>query len=186
MVHVRDEHARGVRTDMNLMHCPNCGNQSELDQKFCRKCGFNLEPVSKLIVNNPAAGQLKLEKAEREKLALRRMVSWMMWGMLILLIGVVVIVINKTFNLDPLIKLVGTFITLGGVSVTMYGLLDTMRGGTGRPKSGAIDMGSHTINSEETVKADTTRELGGRLPVPLPSVTERTTQLIGNQTKLNS
>ena len=153
------------------MHCPNCGNQSEIDQKFCRKCGFNLEPVSKLIVNNPAAGQLKLEKAEREKLALRRMVSWMMWGMLILLIGVVVIVINKTFNLDPLIKLVGTFITLGGVSVTMYGLLDTMRGGKGRPKS---------------VKADTTRELGGRLPVPLPSVTERTTQLIGNQTKLNS
>ena len=171
MAQVRYQHARGVRTDMNLMHCPNCGNQSELDQKFCRKCGFNLEPVSKLIVNNPAAGQLKLEKAEREKLALRRMVSWMMWGMLILLIGVVVIVINKTFSLDPLIKLVGTFITLGGVSVTMYGLLDTMRGGKGRPKS---------------VKADTTRELGGRLPVPLPSVTERTTQLIGNQTKSNS
>src|SRR6185503_502668 len=116
---------------MNLMHCPSCGNESSLDQKFCRKCGFNLEPVSKLIVNNPAAGQLKLEKAEREKLALRRMVSWMMWGMLIMLVG--------------------TFITLGGVSVTMYGLLDTMRGGKGRPKSGAIDMGSHTINSEESV-----------------------------------
>ncbi len=46
------------------MHCPNCGNQSELDQKFCRKCGFNLEPVSKLIVNSPDADQLKLQKAE--------------------------------------------------------------------------------------------------------------------------
>jgi len=168
------------------MHCPNCGNQSELDQKFCRKCGFNLEPVSKLIVNNPDAGQRKLEKAEREKLALRRMVSWMMWGMLILLIGVVVIVINKTFNLDPLVKLIGTFITLGGVSVTMYGLLDTMRGGKGRPKSGAIDIGSQPLNLEESVKADTTRELEGRLPVPLPSVTERTTQLIGDKSKSNT
>jgi hypothetical protein len=168
------------------MHCPNCGNESELDQKFCRKCGFNLEPVSKLIVNNPAADQLKLEKAEREKLALRRMVSWMMWGMLILLIGVVVIVINKTFNLDPWVKLIGTFITLGGVSVAMYGLLDTMRGGKGRPKSGAIDVGSHPTDSEESVKADTTRELEGRLPVPLPSVTERTTQLIGNERKSKS
>jgi hypothetical protein len=166
------------------MHCPNCGNQSELDQKFCRKCGFNLEPVSKLIVNSPAAGQLKLEKAEREKLALRRMVSWMMWGMLILLIGVVVIVINKTFNLDPLVKLIGTFITLGGVSVTMYGLLDTMRGGKGRPKSGAIDMGVTPSTRKKAVKADTTRELEARLPVPLPSVTERTTQLIGDQDEI--
>jgi len=109
-----------------------------------------------------------------------------MWGMLILLIGVVVIVINKTFNLDPLVKLIGTFLTLGGVSVTMYGLLDTMRGGKGRLKSGAIDESSHTVNLEEAGKADTTRELEGRLPVPLPSVTERTTQLIGNQTKSNS
>lgn len=161
------------------MYCPTCGNQSEMDQKFCRKCGFNLEPVSKLIVNSPAAEQLKLEKAERERLALRRMVSWMMWGMLILLIGVVVIVINKQFNLDPLVKLMGTFLTLGGVSVAMYGLLDTMRGGKARPKP-AIDSGSHII-AEQGVKADTTRELEGRLPVPLPSVTERTTQLIGEE-----
>jgi hypothetical protein len=168
------------------MHCPNCGNQSELEQKFCRKCGFNLEPVSKLIVNNPDADQLKLEKAEREKLALRRMVSWMMWGMLILLIGVVLIVINKQFQLDPLVKLLGTFLTLGGVSVTMYGLLDAMRGGKGRPKSGAIDVGSHNIDTEEGFKADTTRELEARLPVPLPSVTERTTQLIGDRTKSSS
>lgn len=167
------------------MHCPSCGNESSLDQKFCRKCGFNLEPVGKLIVNNPAADQLKLEKAEREKLALRRMVSWMMWGMLILLIGVVVIVINKQFNLDPLVKLVGTFLTLGGVSVAMYGLLDTMRGGKARPKPEVIETGSSNT-SEEPVKADTTRELEGRLPVPLPSVTERTTQLIGDQGKSNT
>lgn len=166
---------------MNQMHCPNCGNQSELDQKFCRKCGFNLEPVSKLIVNSPAADELKLEKAERDRIALRRMVSWMMWGMLILLIGVVVIVINKQFTLDPLVKLIGTFLTLGGVSVAMYGLLDTMRGGKARPKSLASDVGSDRLNAAESVKADTTRELEGRLPVPLPSVTERTTQLIGDQ-----
>jgi len=168
------------------MHCPNCGNQSKLEQKFCRQCGFNLEPVSKLIVNNPDAPQLKLEKAERDKLALRRMVSWMMWGMLILLIGAALINISKQLQLDPLVKLIGTFLTMGGVSVTMYGLLDTIRGGKGRTKPRAIDSVSPTVDSEESVKADTTRELEGRLPVPLPSVTERTTQLIGNQPKSNS
>jgi hypothetical protein len=67
----------------------------------------------------------------------------------------------------------------------MYGLLDTMRGGKGRPKSLTNDVGI-AADSEQSVKADTTRELEGRLPVPLPSVTERTTQLIGDQTKSNS
>jgi len=169
------------------MHCPNCGNQSELEQKFCRKCGFNLEPVSKLIVNNPNAHQLKLDKAERERLALRRMVSWMMWGMLILLIGAALIAVSKQLQLDPLVRLIGTFLTMGGVSVAMYGLLDTLRGGKGRPKSEANEVGSYSTESEKSIKAaDTTRELEGRLPVPLPSVTERTTQLIGDQTKSNS
>jgi zinc-ribbon domain len=172
------------------MHCPNCGNQSELDQNFCRKCGFNLEPVSKLILNSTDVDELKLEKAKREKIALRRMVSWMMRGMLIMLIGVVLIVVSKQYNVNlfhllPL-ALLGTLLTLGGVSVAMYGLLDTMRGGKAPPKSGAIDVGSRKITSEENVKADTTRDLEERLPVPLPSVTERTTQLIGNQSNSNS
>jgi hypothetical protein len=168
------------------MHCPNCGNQSELDQKFCRKCGFNLEPVRSLILNNSDADELKLEKSKREKLALRRMVNWMMRGMLLLLVGVVVIVTSKQFQLDPLVKLIGTFLTLGGVSVAMYGLLDTIRGGKALPKSGTFDVGSRKIIAEEKVKADSTRDLEERLPVPLPSVTERTTQLIGSQSKSNS
>jgi len=61
-----------------------------------------------------------------------------------------------------------------------------MRGGKVRPKSPANEVETHTSGSENSFKADTTRESEGRLPVPLPSVTERTTQLIGNQTKLNS
>jgi len=108
------------------------------------------------------------------------MVNWMMRGMLILLFGVVLLVINKQFQLHQLVRLLSTFIILAGVSVTMYGLLDTMRGGRGRPKSKAIedaDPNSPTNN----LKADTTRELEERMPIPVPSVTERTTQLIGDR-----
>ena len=159
------------------MHCPSCGNESSLDQKFCRQCGFNLEPVGKLISGSLDPEERKLEKAEREKQALRRMVSWMMWGFLILLIGVVLTVINKQFKLDPMVNLLGTFIILGGLSVAMYGLLDTMRGGRGRAKSKALDSSAASAPGNE-VKVDTTRKLEERIPVPLPSVTERTTQLI--------
>lgn len=31
------------------MHCPNCGVQATLDQKFCRGCGFGLEKFSELM-----------------------------------------------------------------------------------------------------------------------------------------
>jgi hypothetical protein len=158
------------------MHCPNCGIESDLDQKFCRKCGFNLAPISKLmLVPGGDDDETKLDKVERDKLLMRRMVSWMMRGMLIMLIGIIVIVVNKQLKLDQLVGLLGTLITLGGVAVVMYGLLDTMRGGgLKKRKPKAMEASS----PEEIEPASTTKELEGRLPVPLGSVTERTTQLI--------
>ncbi len=157
------------------MHCPNCANESDLDQKFCRKCGFNLAPVSKLMQTDSGSDQKsELPKLERDKLLMRHMVRWMMWGMLIMLIGIVAIVVNKQLKLDQLLGLIGSLITLGGVSVMMYGLLDTMRGGSFKketPKTIAA-------TADEVERASTTRELDERLPIPLGSVTERTTQLI--------
>lgn len=159
------------------MHCPNCANESDLEQKFCRKCGFNLGPVTKLIQAGSADDdQAKLEKVERDRVLMRRMVSWMMWGMLIMLIGAVVSVVNKQLKLDQLVGLIGTLTILGGLSVTAYGLLDAMRcGGLKKRKPKAMAEATDT----ETEPASTTRELEGRLPIPLGSVTERTTQLIG-------
>jgi hypothetical protein len=159
------------------MHCPNCGNESDLEQKFCRKCGFNLEPITKLIQTGSADDdEAKLQKVERDRLLMRRMVSWMMSGMLIMLIGVVLTVVNKQLKLDQWVGLIATLIILGGLSVTMYGLLDALRcGGLKKRKSNAIT--DSTVNEIEP--ASTTRELEGRLPIPLGSVTERTTQLIG-------
>src|SRR5215471_14457549 len=115
---------------MSLMHCPNCGNESDLEQKFCRRCGFNLEPVGKLIVTHSDDSQAsQLDKAERDRQLVRRMVSWMMWGMLIMLIGIVLAVVNKQFQLDKLVGLIATLTILGGVAVTTYGVLDALRCG---------------------------------------------------------
>src|SRR5690242_15929882 len=110
------------------MHCPKCGNESDLDQKFCRKCGFNLAPVTELF--RPGADdEPKLTKLERDKLIMGRMVNWMIWGLLVLVLGVVVTIVNKQFQLDQFVGLLGSLIILCGVSITMYGVLDTMRGG---------------------------------------------------------
>jgi hypothetical protein len=158
------------------MHCPNCGNESDLEQKFCRQCGFNLAPVSRLILAGKGdEDDSKLDKTERDKLIIRRMVSWMMWGMLIMLIGIVFAVVNKQLKVDQLVGLVGTLLILGGLSVTAYGVLDALRGGglkTRKPKA------MPAASQNETEPAPTTKELDGRTPIPLASVTERTTQLI--------
>ena len=153
------------------MHCPSCGNETPIDHKFCRKCGFNLEPVVKLLGVDEA--ERKIDKAERDRRIMSRMVSWMMWGMLVLVIGVVVIVIGKTVP-DPIVKLIGTVITLGGVSVAMYGVLDALRGGKRLQNNLTTNPGNIA-----STPANTTRELEAHIPVPVPSVTERTTELIG-------
>ena len=31
------------------MHCPNCGSEAPMEQKFCRSCGFGLGKVAMLI-----------------------------------------------------------------------------------------------------------------------------------------
>ena len=164
------------------MHCPNCGNESSVEQKFCRKCGFNLEPVGKLFGISAGADDQKVERAERERQVIRRMVSWMMWGLLVMLIGVVLTVITKQFKLDQLLHLLSSFLILGGLAGATYGLLDAMRGGKGPREPKAIERGNDaTVTPSAEFKADTTRELEGRIPIPIPSVTERTTQLIGEE-----
>jgi len=164
------------------MHCPSCGNESSLDQKFCRKCGFNLEPVGKLMASGATEAELKQNRTEQEKVAVRRMVSWMMWGMLILLIGIVLSVIGKQFQLDRLVGLIGTFLILGGLAVTTYGVLDAMRGGAGFRKRET----SREPSMLEPDRVPTTKDLEGRSPIPLPSVTERTTQLISEEARGNN
>jgi hypothetical protein len=173
---------------LSTMHCPGCGTEGDLDQKYCRKCGFDLAPVSKLILKGGGeVDDSKLDKTERDKLIMRRMVSWMMWGMLTLLIGIVTTIIGKQLigmmvtilgnhlPLERLVGLLGSFLILGGVSVTTYGVLDALRGGL--KKRRAADIAPPANN--EILPASTTKELEGRLPTPMTSVTERTTQLIG-------
>jgi hypothetical protein len=156
------------------MHCPNCGIESDLEQKFCRKCGFNLAPVSRLIAAS-TDDEPKLDKLERDKLLMGHMFRWMIWGLVIMLIGIIIIVVNKQLKLDQFVGLVGSLLTLAGISVATYGLLDTIRGGPlKKQKPKAIPAAT-----EEVELASTTRELEERLPIPLGSVTERTTKLIG-------
>jgi Na+/melibiose symporter-like transporter len=153
------------------MHCPSCGDESTIDQKFCRKCGFNLEPIAKLITSEPIA--ITVDKNERERLVVRRMFQWMSRGGLVLLLGVVLLVINRGFVHAGAVQALASLIILAGCAMATYGLFSAMIKGTYLP--------GKTTGEKRPAKIEggTTKELpDARVPAPISSVTDRTTQLI--------
>lgn len=156
------------------MHCPNCGTTATSEQQFCRACGMSLETVGKLVAQHsatPAETQNKLAKAELEHALVQQMFSRLIWGSIILGIGVVMLVVNKNFDIGRWFNLLSSLVMLSGIAVGGVGLFDAMMKGA-RLSGGksAKQMGPGT---------DTQSLPANPIPHELPSVTERTTQLIG-------
>ena len=162
-----------------MMHCPSCGHESSLEQKFCRQCGFNLEPVSRLIVGGSDDDALS-DKRETERVLVRRMFRWISWGCLVLFAGIILLVFNKGFIHEPMFQSIATLFILAGVAMAGYGVLSSIVKGTYLPDK--TSKGSGQISQDNA-----TKELPEpRSPVPVPSVTERTTQLISGEPKQNT
>jgi hypothetical protein len=86
------------------MHCPNCAQPATADQQFCRSCGMSLEAVSKLVAehsSSPVEIQKKADKVALEAAIVRSMFNWLMWGMIILGLGVFLLIVNKNIGIGP-------------------------------------------------------------------------------------
>lgn len=106
------------------------------------------------------------------------MFKWITWGMIVLGIGIVILVLGKFLiaanRIDPFVavwfRMISTFIMLGGTGMAAFGVLNAMRRGA------SLSTGRRPSELAEPVN---TKELPTNpIPAPLPSVTERTTQLI--------
>lgn len=135
---------------------------------------MSLETVGKLVAQHSAPlteTQQKLAKAETERELVRKMFLWMKWGMIILLAGVVMLVINKNFAIGKWFNLLSALVMLGGIVVGGAGMFDAMIKGASLSSA----------KSPKQVGGETEKQSLPTNPIPheLPSVTERTTQLIG-------
>jgi hypothetical protein len=154
------------------MHCPNCGKTATDGQQFCRACGMSLETVGKLVAKHtgsPANVQAKLDKAEAEKTIVRSMFNWMIWGILIVGIGLLMIVIDKSFAIGKWFSVLSSLLMLGGMGVATGGVLNAIRRGTLPTRREPIQIAGPPDTNELPISS---------IPAELPSVTERTTQLI--------
>lgn len=150
------------------MHCPGCGKQTSMEQKFCRACGMNLEAIAKAM---GAQGYTSVEDDSRIT-AKRRMMRWMKWGIVIMFMGMFIGIGGKKFIHDDIVSGAGTLITLAGMFVICFGSLTTM---SPRKKR----------SSRQESPAQPSEQAKPTLPLPLElspesinSVTESTTKLL--------
>jgi hypothetical protein len=162
------------------MLCPNCGTQTSAEQKFCRNCGMNLEPVSKALAAHLAQGGLESPPAaevEGERRDLRRMTNGLILGVAVILLGALILTDARLFMLRPWLKLLGTFVTCLGVFLSLLAVLSPLRS-AGRRRAATPPGQLESAKTTGPLLDEAAFE-------PMPSVTERTTDLLGvvNRTK---
>ena len=120
----------------------------------------------------PAEVQRNIDRKEEEQIIVRRMFNWMIWGMIVLGIGVVMLVINKNFDIGKAFHLLSSCLVLGGAGIAMAGVLK------------GIKQGTYISGKRPTIDALPPSEqkslLTNPFPESLPSVTEGTTKLISS------
>ena len=155
------------------MHCPNCGKPATPDQQFCRSCGMSLESVEKLVAQHSssiAASPTKLEKVRQEQAIVQHMFRWLSIGMIIIGLGVLMLVLNRSLDLGRWFGSVTSVLLIGGIGVASFGVLNAIR------KNASLHLGN---GPKELPLTSTDQSLPtNRFPESLPSVTDGTTQLI--------
>jgi hypothetical protein len=139
---------------------------------------MDLETVSKLVAAHSSPESLKLEKSLTEKANRQRMYQSFKWGMACFILGTAVLAAIKTLGFDKTFNLGPLLLVFVGMGIMFYGgvllpMREGVRGSRELPGPGS---------TSELPQTETTKELpAAPVPVPVASVTERTTQLISSE-----
>lgn len=134
---------------------------------------MGLETVAQLVAEHSSTPREKAKvvvTTDLERELVQKMFSWITAGMIILGIGVAMLVVNKNFDIGKWFSMLASVLLLGGVGVASVGVLKALRQGanlSGKKPTGEI-AGAVDTKSLPTKP----------IPGALPSITERTTQLI--------
>lgn len=155
------------------MYCPNCGKQTAPDQKFCRACGLGLEKIAQSL------GEQLPERVDETLLARKERLEKL--GVAALSVFGLGLLSFLAYAIGQKLIAQGSFfaalVTLGVVIMLGCGLLSVIL------FARAKELGDQATKRQLPAKAEEqkglTREL---LPegnfAPVPTVTERTTELL--------
>ncbi len=160
------------------MHCPGCGTEAPVTQRFCRSCGFCLEKVPSLVAEQLSESTEILTSTAAEKLQKRqqkieRWLSITGFGFTVLmalsvLVGLIYLLLAGSLPIVPGIVLLT--LVLGG---SVAGLLAMYSENLKKTLSG-----NRSGRSTQFPEADKSTLPLEAYDGPLISVTERTTNLL--------
>jgi hypothetical protein len=158
------------------MFCPGCGTKTSIEQKFCRSCGLSLEKAAQSLIEQLPTQLSDERKSRKEKLERMGVAALSVFGLgvlAMLLYGVVykvILVQGRTWE--------GLAI-LGFLAIIASGLLAVYLFAEANDSDKLLFKKKEQRPPELATPSPTTGKL---LPEsdfePLPSVTERTTELL--------
>ena len=133
---------------------------------------MSLETVGQLVAEHASIplDQRKATKAELEQQIVRKLYTWMSWGLFMLGVGVLMAVTNKFFLLGSLFQFISIVLILMGVGVTTAGVFNAIKDRT--------YISDKKPKDQISTARDTKSLPTGEIPASLPSVTEHTTELL--------
>ena len=161
------------------MYCPNCGQSNKSEQRFCRRCGLNLEPISTSLSRQLNDGGV--EPADR-RLELLGNIAFGGLGVVgVAAVAAMIYKIVVAFVLSGKGVAFGIFVSLlilFGVMAIAWVLLNESRKDKAKKYRSASFRPEPEIGSPETAKLLHTGNFE-----PVPSAIEDTTELLRVETR---
>lgn len=160
------------------MFCPNCGAKTSTEQKFCRACGLGLEKIALSLTEQlPARPDDENLISQKERLERLGMAALSVFGAGVL--GILLwIVVYRMMIVQG--KVINGFALIGLAILFGSGLLAVIL--FAKAKEADETASKRKVQkSEAVIPATPTKELlteGNFEPVPVSSVTDRTTELL--------
>ena len=154
------------------MYCPNCGQATSTEQKFCRSCGLSLEKAAQSLVEQLPAVELNRHLRERQRRVERLLYTLGGSAAVIFVVSLFWTIINEI--------IIGKGHVLGGLiflafilGFIVFALLMLYR-------ESLLKASSKRSSAQPTLPQaeHTARLLPESYIEPIPSVTERTTELL--------
>ena len=160
------------------MFCPSCGTQILNEQKYCRACGMELEPVAALVAGRGTLSSSSSSAKPDQQITFRAVklvaagASFFLSGAILSFAG------RKLFQRDDVVNL-GVLALFFGLVMIMFAFLQGLWAKS-RPRTTARAGANTQPNLDqpnlEQPNLEQARPIG--LPSPMPSVTESTTKLM--------
>ncbi len=163
------------------MFCPNCGSKNSIEQKFCRSCGLNLEKTAESLSEQSANLDLTQEKKISRffetigKLGFGGTIGAALVGVLILIIALV----QKFILSGQTDKIIGGVVFITLIISAALGLAYVIF----QEYKKEQNKKSNAQMSPQIEGKTTGKLLEEKFIEPIPSITERTTDLLFTEAK---